>query len=244
MSKKTLTNTTAKHAEDQVKDVESWGMKNVFRLISKASSPAEGWMKSTKAMQIDSVGCVVQVTTQQGERVAEAVCFVPGVEIAEQRRGSEGSEDTKVISRWFVPIRSSNAGRPQPDLDAQFTYHAPTPEQAPKYAAIRQAEQVVADIIDGFDAEHPHANDIGGTKFYSAVNEATHGFAKAVLEHCPPSADASASIRCIRLVRNALNEFLAMQARGVYAGRVLAIAGDELYKARWSASSAIALEGK
>jgi hypothetical protein len=38
-------------------------------------------MKSTKAMQIDGVGCVVQVTTQQGDNVAEAITFVPGVKI-------------------------------------------------------------------------------------------------------------------------------------------------------------------
>ena len=38
-------------------------------------------MKSTKAMEIDGVGCVVQVTTQQGDNVAEAITFVPGVRI-------------------------------------------------------------------------------------------------------------------------------------------------------------------
>ena len=38
-------------------------------------------MKSTKGMEIEGVGCVVQVTTQQGDNVAEALTFVPGVKI-------------------------------------------------------------------------------------------------------------------------------------------------------------------
>jgi hypothetical protein len=38
-------------------------------------------MKSTKAMQIDGIGCVIQVTTQQGDNVSESICFVPNVKI-------------------------------------------------------------------------------------------------------------------------------------------------------------------
>jgi hypothetical protein len=38
-------------------------------------------MKSTKAMEIVGVGCVVQVTTQQGDNISESVTFVPGVKI-------------------------------------------------------------------------------------------------------------------------------------------------------------------
>ena len=39
-------------------------------------------MKSTKAMEVIG-GCVVQVTTQQGSNIAEALTFVPGVKIVE-----------------------------------------------------------------------------------------------------------------------------------------------------------------
>lgn len=62
---KTLDNTTAKQAKDQVSDLQIWGNGDTFKLICKASSKKEGWMKSTKAMEIPGVGCVVQVTTQQ-----------------------------------------------------------------------------------------------------------------------------------------------------------------------------------
>ena len=82
-SNKKLTNTTANQAKDNVKDIVFWGNGDTFKLISKASSVKEGWMKSTKAMQIEGVGCVVQVTTQQGDNIAEALTFVPNVRIEE-----------------------------------------------------------------------------------------------------------------------------------------------------------------
>ena len=96
---KTLDNTTANQAKDQVKDIKFWGDGDTFKLISKASSENEGWMKSTKAMQIDGVGCVVQVTTQQGNNIAEAVTFVPNVKI-EETKDAEG----KVTARKLVAL--------------------------------------------------------------------------------------------------------------------------------------------
>ena len=81
---KTLVNTTASQAKDNVSDLVFWGNGDTFKLISKASSKREGWMKSTKAMYIVGLGCVVQVTTQQGDNVAEAVTFVAGARIIEK----------------------------------------------------------------------------------------------------------------------------------------------------------------
>jgi len=78
---KSLGNTDANGAKKNVKDIVFFGDGDTFRLISKASSKKEGWMKSTKAMQIHGVGCVIQVTTQQGDNVSEALTFVPGVKI-------------------------------------------------------------------------------------------------------------------------------------------------------------------
>ena len=111
---KTLHNTTANGANKNVKDIQFWGNGDTFKLISKASSENEGWMKSTKAMEIVGVGCVVQVTTQQGTSVAEAVTFVPGVKIEEIRDtsgidlASKGGinklKEASVISRRLVRI--------------------------------------------------------------------------------------------------------------------------------------------
>lgn len=48
-------------------------------------------MKSTKAMEIEGVGCVIQVTTQQGVQVAEAVTFVPNVKVVDALNEGGGS---------------------------------------------------------------------------------------------------------------------------------------------------------
>jgi hypothetical protein len=83
MAEKTLHNSDASGARKNVRDLVIVGDGDAFQLLFKASSQAEGWMKSTKAMQVPG-GCVVQVTTQQRNpdgtyAVAEAITFVPGV---------------------------------------------------------------------------------------------------------------------------------------------------------------------
>lgn len=80
---KTLHNSDISGAKVNVPDIQFFGNGDMFQLLSKASSINEGWMKFTKAMEIPGVGCLVQVTTQQGDQVAEALCFVPGVKIVE-----------------------------------------------------------------------------------------------------------------------------------------------------------------
>ena len=85
--RKTFDNTCIKDVKERVPDVQVTGNGDLFRLLCKASSKNEKWMKSTKAMVIHGVGCVVQVTTQQGKNVAEAVTFVPGVTIVDDVNG-------------------------------------------------------------------------------------------------------------------------------------------------------------
>ena len=87
MEEKTLHNSDVSGAKENVKDLNVVGNGDMFQLLCKASSQAEGWMKSTKAMQTPS-GCVVQVTTQQRNpdgsyAVAEALTFVPNVKIVD-----------------------------------------------------------------------------------------------------------------------------------------------------------------
>jgi len=97
---KTLHNSTVSEARKNIKDIVVFGDGDTFKLICKASSKAEGWMKSTKAMEINGVGCVVQVTTQQGDNIAEALAFVPGVKI-------QLIDGDKVNGRMLVPISES-----------------------------------------------------------------------------------------------------------------------------------------
>lgn len=82
---KTLHNSDANGTTKNVPDVEFFGDGDLWLLLCKASSNSEGWMKSTKAMEVPG-GCLVQVTTQQRNpdgsyAVAEAVTFVPGTTI-------------------------------------------------------------------------------------------------------------------------------------------------------------------
>ena len=88
-TKKSLGNTDVNAAKKNVKDIVFFGNGDTFKLISKASSENEGWMKSTKAMQVDGVGCVIQVTTQQGDNIAEALTTMLGTKI-EETKNSEG----------------------------------------------------------------------------------------------------------------------------------------------------------
>ncbi len=86
MKEKTLHNSDISGAHKNIPDLSVVGDGDRFRLLFKASSQEEGWMKSTKAMEVPG-GCVVQVTTQQRNpdgsyAVAEALTFVPGARIA------------------------------------------------------------------------------------------------------------------------------------------------------------------
>ena len=102
MNGKTLGNTDASGAKKNVKDIVFWGNGDTFKLICKASSEAEGWMKSTKAMEVEGVGCVIQVTTQQRNpdgsyALSDDVTFVPWSKIEE-----EHDSDGNIIGRKLV----------------------------------------------------------------------------------------------------------------------------------------------
>lgn len=77
---KTLQNTKSSGASQNVPDIGFYGDGDLFKCLSKAWSKSEGWMKSTKAMDVPG-GVVIQVTTQQGDQVAEALTFVPGARV-------------------------------------------------------------------------------------------------------------------------------------------------------------------
>jgi len=86
---KTLDITEVKGAKDNISDLKVYGDGDTFKLLCKASSEKEGWMKSTKVMNVYG-GCVVQVTTQQRNHdgtyaVAEALTFVPNNHIIVER---------------------------------------------------------------------------------------------------------------------------------------------------------------
>jgi len=85
---KTLDVENVEDAKTKVSDIKVVGNGDMFSLLCKASSQSQGWMKSAKAMATPS-GCVVQVTTQQGDNVAEALTFVPNVMIVDDINGGK-----------------------------------------------------------------------------------------------------------------------------------------------------------
>jgi hypothetical protein len=94
---KTLSNVDVAGAKAAVSDFVVVGNGDQWQLLCKASSQQEGWMKSTKAMEIPGYGCAVQVTTHQRNHdgtnsLAEAVVFIPGVTIVPDINGGRRLE--------------------------------------------------------------------------------------------------------------------------------------------------------
>lgn len=90
---KTLNISEVVGAKKNIADIQIYGDGDTFALLCKASSKAQGWMKSTKVCNVVG-GCLVQVSTQQinpdgSSSLAEALTYVPNVQIdleAEPRR--------------------------------------------------------------------------------------------------------------------------------------------------------------
>lgn len=81
MKEKQFDISEVKAAKDNINDLKVYGNGDTFKLLCKASSNEEGWMKSTKVCNVFN-GCIVQVTTQQKNpdgsySVAEALTYVP-----------------------------------------------------------------------------------------------------------------------------------------------------------------------
>jgi len=128
MENKTLGNTDVDGAKKNVSDLVVFGDGDMFKLLCKASSQAQGWMKSTKAMEIEGVGCVVHVTTQQKNTdgsyaVAEAVTFVPDTVILE-RRNEDGVAVERLLTHkglatQYPDFRTLDSWYVQEEMDKQ-----------------------------------------------------------------------------------------------------------------------------
>ena len=94
-------------------------------------------------------------------------------------------------------------------LKDDFTYHAPNADTTPRYKIIRKEESKVFGVIQDQYANNFAIDTIKTQEAYDAINRACYYFAAACEQLCPPCADLSAAIRCIRLVRMMANEGLA-----------------------------------
>ena len=93
MSERTLDIKSTEDAKRKVSDTKVVGNPDIWQLIAKASSESEGWMKSTKAMDVGN-GCLVQTTTIErnsdgSKAIFETVTFVPNVEIRTDEKGNK-----------------------------------------------------------------------------------------------------------------------------------------------------------
>ena len=123
---KTLHNSTVSGAHENVKDLKVVGNGDSFKLLCEASSEEEGWMKSTKAMEIKGIGCIVQVTTQQRNIdgnyvVAEALTFVPNVVIVEDE-----NDGRKLVSMFLDGARKESVVKPSDNQEAPSEKKEPT----------------------------------------------------------------------------------------------------------------------
>lgn len=91
LSEKPLDVVNIEDAKSKVSDLVVFGNGDAWELLCKASSKEQGWMKSTKVMEIGKKGIMMQVTTEFRVNgvvtsCAEAIQFLEGVRI--QRDGN------------------------------------------------------------------------------------------------------------------------------------------------------------
>lgn len=84
---KTLNNVDMETLKQNVSDVEIYGDPGKWFCLSKASSKSQGWMKSTKAMDIPGYGCLVQVSEQQGDQLSTSITPIQGVGVYPSVKG-------------------------------------------------------------------------------------------------------------------------------------------------------------
>lgn len=96
--KRSMDNVDMETARHSTPDIKVHGNPGAWVCVSKASSQSQGWMKSTKVMEIKQgnsfAGCLVQVTTEHRDpktgivtACAEAVTFLPGAKLEYFDRG-------------------------------------------------------------------------------------------------------------------------------------------------------------
>lgn len=138
-------------------------------------------------------------------------------------------------------------------LDNWFTYHPPTEETTPKYAAIRAAEEAAHVAIAHVKAGRVWDADVANIVIpsdpaayrrlgFAYVNEVCKTLAMTIDANAPDSADKTAAIRCVRIARNCANEAISLTlGADVF---LWTQAQEQLRIARFQANSAIACGGK
>lgn len=114
-----------------------------------------------------------------------------------------------------------------PDSD-DWTYHAPTDETAPRYAAIDQAAQVCGQQMLQVLATPDRC---AAASAFATITEAGRAFALVIGECAPDSADKSAAMRSLRLARMRANRAVLLCRRAGSADPALVAATMQAYAA-------------
>lgn len=171
MNEKTLHNSTISGARQNVKDIKVVGDGDLFKLLCKASSEAEGWMKSTKAMPVCG-GCLVQVTTQQRNidgtyAVAEALTYVPGVQIAADIDGGRKLVSMASLAVQKAPSKTTLADGSPVTMD----HRELKPNGQQKDYVVLSEEERAKGFVRPVRREYEHGKCGAVTKISQAIAE-------------------------------------------------------------------------
>lgn len=89
--------TNSEQLKEHYEEVVTVGNPDQWRLICKASFGKT--MKSTKGLAISGRGVLIQVTTKEGEHIAEALEFIPGAKLTAVTETVEGKP---VVNYWRI----------------------------------------------------------------------------------------------------------------------------------------------
>jgi hypothetical protein len=140
---------------------------------------------------------------------------------------------------------------PQPrpfNIDKCFTYHPPTDKQKLAYDDLALSYRALADLVKdtGKAIRGPGYGDREAQEVHDEINETCKEYVQTILENCPNSADKSAAIRCVRLIRNGLNDAVVAFRKEDHdlAQEAMAFARFNLLGARYQANASVALDGE
>jgi hypothetical protein len=84
--------------------IETIGVPESFELLCKSTMPAHSIVRAVFAYEIPGMGCLVQVSSKDGNQIAEALTFVSGVKIVGDINGGR-----RLVSMYAPPEGTSNA---------------------------------------------------------------------------------------------------------------------------------------
>lgn len=111
VEKRSLGITSTYQAIREIPDLKRDGNPNLYRMLGKASSEKQGFMRTTKAFEIEGCGVFVLCCTNQaggngGRAVSETSEYIPGVKLIEDTEHISGHDKGYKVVRmcWLERI--------------------------------------------------------------------------------------------------------------------------------------------